>query len=201
MKVILIKIDQYEKIPYEYFLTNTPSRVAKSNSLKNEEDKKRCLLAGYLIHKYAKLEDRDIYLTSYGKPMSNTGLYFNISHSSDYVCLAIDSKPIGVDIEHIEEKHVEVSPVVLTKNEIDYIKSNTVESFHIIWTIKESIMKLTGLGLNLNPRSIDVLPLLQGKSIDWNGQSVYSKSIKIDEYVLSVSSTDPIDKIETETVK
>lgn len=53
-----------------------------------------------------------------------------------------------------------------TVNEYNYIKtsSNWVESFFLLWTIKEAYSKATGKGLNTNMKQIEIIPNINAKN-------------------------------------
>ncbi|MGM1428278.1 4'-phosphopantetheinyl transferase family protein [Sphingobacterium lactis] len=96
---------------------------------------------------------------SYNKPYLN-GLNFNISHSKNKVVCAISKKfEVGIDIESI--KRMDCYPVecCFTKSEIDYINSskNACIDFYKLWCRKEAAIKADGRGLNIDPRSFEVI--------------------------------------------
>lgn len=65
--------------------------------------------------------------------------------------------------------------------------------FHVLWTQKESIMKLFGLGMQLEPRSFDVCALQEGKPARVLGQDVRVTTQVLSGspgYVLSVACLD-----------
>ena len=90
-------------------------RKRKVWQCKNLEDKKRSLLAGYLIREGAKEwrtkegglqgDAKPLFLSyvysEYGKPYlrGEKNLYFNISHSKNYVVCAFSDREVGIDIQ------------------------------------------------------------------------------------------------------
>ncbi|MCL1904342.1 MAG: 4'-phosphopantetheinyl transferase superfamily protein [Oscillospiraceae bacterium] len=133
------------------------------------EDKARSLVAGLLLRRVCGItDDEQIVFGKNGKPYlrSNGGrskqdkVYFNISHSGDYVILAIADREIGVDIEQIAPYSNAIAHRCFTPAEQEWLKQKGDDkSFFRLWTAKESVMKATGLGFALSPNSFCVLPL------------------------------------------
>jgi len=75
---------------------------------------------------------------------------FNLSHSGDYVVLAISDKPVGVDIEKIKPIDINLAYECFHDQELAYLfsdRSEQLERFFRLWTLKESYIKATGDGL------------------------------------------------------
>lgn len=87
-------------------------------------------------------------------------LRFNLSHSGDYVAVAISAEQVGVDLEQWEGS----LPVIeLAEHEFRPDESAAISEsaephllFYRLWTAKEAVMKCTGFGLSLPPASIIV---------------------------------------------
>ena len=100
-----------------------------------------------------------------GKPfIPSHSIYFNISHSADTAVFAITrSGEIGVDVEMFDRK-VEIDDLsrhYYTEGEqsaLAALRETTArrELFFWLWTAKEARMKVTGEGLALDPRHIDI---------------------------------------------
>ena len=104
---------------------------------------------------FALKEERvssNIIKNEFGKPyLENNELFFNVSHTNDYVLFAISKDEIGVDVEDLNRYKN-------NKSKLDRIKSRICNSFDFeeekkgssiirIWTIKEAFLKCIGLGL------------------------------------------------------
>jgi 4'-phosphopantetheinyl transferase len=106
----------------------------------------------------------DIQYNNYGKPMivGYKDIYFNISHSTDFVIVVFDKYPIGIDIEYnLKFDDTLISKVFFTTNEIIYLNSLSSEikrqEFFKIWTYKEAYIKAIGKGMSADPSSIDIM--------------------------------------------
>lgn len=73
-------------------------------------------------------------------------VYFNISHSGDYVMAAVSDRPIGVDVEFKEDKDFRVTKRMFSDGEREYIGDNQ-KRFRDVWTVKEAFLKCTGDGI------------------------------------------------------
>lgn len=82
-----------------------------------------------------------------------TSFCFNISHSSDYIIIAItNALPVGIDIERLNPSFLfkDIVNDYFTKEEQAYIfvdKDKALEAFFYLWTRKEAYLKYTSEGL------------------------------------------------------
>ena len=98
--------------------------------------------------------DYDIFYNEYGKPyIKNNPLYFNISHSSDYIVIIISDRECGIDIEKIRPINNNIIDRVCLDKEIDMIIDD--KSFTKIWTMKEAYSKYKGVGFSYGFKNID----------------------------------------------
>ncbi len=83
---------------------------------------------------------------------SDTSIHFNLSHSGNRILCALDTEPVGVDIERIQE--IKPGLVELTLSSCERKKYNLMSPeirlsyFFSIWTLKESYVKAMGTGLD-----------------------------------------------------
>ena len=89
-----------------------------------------------------------------GKPyFKNIPLYFNLSHSGEYVCCVLSEQEIGVDIQGRETAVKEgLAQRFFSKEEVQCMEQCDSEQlrqdlFYRLWTRKEAYGKLTGKGL------------------------------------------------------
>ena len=94
--------------------------------------------------------DYEIAYNSQGKPYfsSNCEIFFNISHSSNYVACVIGTRPVGIDIEKTREGRQNLAKRFFDISEAEWIKEcDSDERFFRIWTLKEAYGKATGQGV------------------------------------------------------
>lgn len=118
------------------------------------------LLYALKVHFNKTHTDIIIDLNTYGKPyITNlSGIYFNISHSDEWVICAIHTKELGADIEKINNIDESIFEHILSKEENKYIfnKLNKQEIFFEYWCVKESYYKFVGKGIDSDMCMIDV---------------------------------------------
>ena len=94
--------------------------------------------------------DYEIAYNSQGKPyfLLFREIFFNISHSSNYVVCAIGDKPVGIDIEGGRKGRQNLARRFFDRAESDWIEeAESDERFFRIWTLKEAYGKATGFGV------------------------------------------------------
>ena len=90
-------------------------------------------------------------------------LYFNLSHSRQWVIYAFSHSPhIGIDIEymHKDRKTLDIAERYFTPGEIERIKQaqDSQAAFYHYWTHKEAFIKATGKGLAQSLKSFEIEP-------------------------------------------
>ena len=143
------------------------SKVLRCN---NKQEKRRVLLAGWLLRKaiesvgldYEKVE---ISRTEKGKPylVSYPEYYISLSHSGIYAICVIADAPVGVDVEGQErrlllsdntERLETVARKCLTTEEYEHFctvdETRRRDFFLRMWTRKEAVSKAEGLGLGMD---------------------------------------------------
>ena len=141
------------------------ARQGKIDFYRFEKDKK--LSAGaYLLLKKLLCEKNitnPIFETGkYGKAyISNyEDIYFNLSHSGKLVLCAISDMEVGADVEYIDDKiDLNIAQQYFYNSEYKSIMNaeNKSDEFFKYWVLKESYMKYTGLGMNLELNSFEII--------------------------------------------
>ena len=152
-----IYIGNISDFSLDFLINNsTPSRIKYSDRFKYEDDSKRSLLAGILlnygIYMYTDCRRKyDIEYDEYSCPfvsdLPDRDYQFSISHSDSYVVCCIDSASCGIDIEKIKPGCLQIAQRFFADEEKSLILSDN--DFYIYWTLKECLMKSTGLGMKL----------------------------------------------------
>ncbi len=83
-----------------------------------------------------------------GKPVLEgyPDICFSLSHCREAVACALNDQPVGIDIESIGHYDEEVAVHVMSEKELQEIKASSMPeaAFTRLWTMKESLYKLTG---------------------------------------------------------
>ena len=103
---------------------------------------------------------------------------FNISHSEDLVMVAVSENRIGCDIEKMTDIDLDIVKKFFFREEYEDIAAlpDSEERnglFFRYWTLKESFMKVTGLGMKL---PLDSFSIIIGKNGTAVRQNVDSKN-------------------------
>lgn len=153
----------------------TLEKIDSYGSLKN---KQRKLIGEMLAFKGLEecfgLSKEDIVFTygEKGKPMlrDSVDMFFNISHSGDWVVCAVSDKEVGLDIELIKDAKMKVANRFFSPSEIEVLDSLDGEAqnvqFFTLWTAKESYLKYLGTGLTKALNSFDVVINSEGVFVD-----------------------------------
>lgn len=144
------------------YLNLSPSRKARIDRYKRQEDRRRSICGELLIKKILtdeyKIKNPVIECDEKGKPYVLGGkIHISISHSGDRVFCAADSKPIGVDIEEIKPINLKIAEKIATDEELEFIGED-INNFYEVWTAKEAYFKLKG-GKTANFKTFSILNL------------------------------------------
>lgn len=95
-----------------------------------------------------------------------TPLEFSISHCKKGILVAIDTQPIGVDIESVRRVDEALVQHTMNSREVEEIHAsdNPDMAFTRLWTQKEAVLKQRGTGINCDLRNVltdNQLPHLQ----------------------------------------
>lgn len=159
----------------------TPERKAKALRFRRLEDQSRGVAAGlleaYSITAGLGLDRKGIHIGQgeQGKPylLSEPDRHYNISHAGKQIVCGIGAVPIGIDVEMTSKYNERIIQRFFHQEEIEDIFSFPEELrpdvFAQYWTMKESFMKLCGLGFSLplssfrtNRRNgeVEILPVI-----------------------------------------
>lgn len=137
-------------------------RRQKVDGFRMMKDKRLSLAAGILFNQGLKeygLSRDTVQLAEgeNGKPylLDYPDIYFNISHSEQKVLVVFSDVEIGCDIEYLASmKDLGVAERFFCQSEYAYLleqeKGEQAAAFYRLWTLKESFLKATGLGLKLS---------------------------------------------------
>ncbi len=130
------------------------SRIALKDSLRWYVQNKSGKLT-YPIEYFIKYDD-------YGKPYvygfaETEGLEISLAHKNGASVSIVSEKPIGIDIETIEERTKDFLEISFTPYELELIKDRDIAEWSTrLWVAKEAYGKMLGLGLQGNPKRYEV---------------------------------------------
>lgn len=177
-------VDPAKLIP-EYSSKIDPERLQKVMRTKADSAKVRSLIAGYLLQVGVKryleesragsaetldpLSDAEAVLplryryTDQGKPYlaDYPDLYFNLSHSGNVAACAVADCEVGMDVQVYGKGREAVAKRFFTGQEQEMLQRAKEEGrfeevFFSLWSIKESYLKYTGLGMKMGLDSFDI---------------------------------------------
>ena len=136
----------------------------------------------------------DLQVDEFGKPFLNNFEYkLSISHSGNRVAVILSDREVGIDIQHISTKILDLYSRFASKEEIEYLQEpNEIEKMFVVWCGKEALYKLYG------KKKLDFRQNLAIDKFDWETEGVakghiikgpYHKDLpvhyqKMDDYLL-----------------
>lgn len=151
----------------------SPARREKALRYKDKDSLKACVLGELLIRKMLDelgiTNDISYGFKEHGKPYLKgmDDVHFNISHSKDMVICVADNKEIGCDIQHTTDMdYINIAKRFLHEEEVESVCSLKEanlqkDEFYRIWVLKESYVKMTGMGLIQDFNSFSVMNALK----------------------------------------
>ena len=106
-----------------------------------------------------------------GKPVLKDGtLHFSLSHSGPFALCALDSAPVGVDIQTVRPRRPALLRRVCAPEELAWLegRGDLWSAFALLWALKESRVKESGRGLT-SPISAISIPLPAKGSVQLDG--------------------------------
>lgn len=132
-------------------------RIDKIEKSKSEKNQMESITAGLLLE-YALQErgisgkDLTFLKNEEGKPYLKEypEICYNLSHSGDYVALAVDEQPVGIDIEKPRKDKQKLVRRFFSEEEAKALEEQWSDAlFTKLWTRKESFIKAVGLGMRM----------------------------------------------------
>ena len=195
MKLYLTNINE---ITMEHMPLISPERAKKASRYRFPADKKRCIAGGLLLRRF--LGDNAIFTDEFGKPRAESGVCFNLSHSGDWVMLAVGEKEIGCDIEQLRQTDaLRMGRVVYTDAELELLRGSRdrLGCFYALWTKKEALLKCMGKGFHRAAKTVEVT----GDLFAEDGDVFYFKTMAFSDYTVSVCTKNTPAVFKTERVR
>lgn len=169
--------DNEKDIPYFSSLLSE-DECQKANNFRFYKDKTNFIIARgilrCLLGRYLGLSPQEIEIVYglWGKPcIPHHPLYFNLSHSQDYVLYAItQGYEVGIDIEYISPtlNVEEMALNILSFQELAFwkkvIPEDKIRTFFKLWVCKEAFLKASGKGWYSQQQALppEVLEIIRG---------------------------------------
>jgi 4'-phosphopantetheinyl transferase len=146
-------------------------------SYRKTADRLHCLVGWLLLARFLGSDDRldesRLEYSPYGKPFLRNGPEFSLSHCGDFVLLAVGDAPVGADIEQWrDEDHMSLARTAFHPDELAVLDAAGMpRQFYELWVLKESYLKMRGLGLGQNPAAFclrgarDSVPSVGGEDL------------------------------------
>jgi 4'-phosphopantetheinyl transferase len=185
-----VQVWKFPAIPTALALLTSSEKII-AGRFRFESDRNRFVVGRqalrFLLSKYLSVNPLDIsILAERGqKPFignTSSGIHFNISHSGEWVLIALGRHELGIDLEKINpefdfdkllENHFSEAEQTFI-----YAAADQVAAFYFLWTRKEALTKAWGTGLQ---ESLKEVPALNADS-SLNQQQ---KSWKLESFHLS----------------
>ena len=177
-------------------------RWKKMQSIKEKNDKMRSLASAYLLNTMCEkigINSPEYGCKEKGKPYlkGHEEIAFNISHSGDYAVLVYNMQGVnGIDIQQIRTLKEGMKKRILNQNEV-VPDGFTIEEENVylnrIWCIKESYVKMTGEGLALDFRRIQIDFLEHQILEDGIVKGYFKEDMSLPGYVMAVCNAEAFD--------
>lgn len=189
-KVHIYYVKHTEKLDdsvYKHMLSHLSEPLQEEIKAYKHEESAQASLLGKILLLYALKQlhfDKTLHDIEVGykdRPFINEDFDFNITHSGEYVLVAITKfAKVGIDIEKHRQIDVMMFRKYFDKNEWEEIKSAPVQrlKFFELWSMKECAIKCDGRGvevLGVTHKNYD------SETINCDGKLFYYKQINIDE--------------------
>lgn len=140
------------------------SRSQKLFEIHNRKERMRHIFAGLLL-RYAFLQEGygidawqqvEIVEGIYGKPYlkAYSTFQYSLSHSGEWVACAVDTMPVGIDIQEMKSWKMTLAKRFFHEQEYNRLlalqesdMNRQTREFYSMWTAKESAVKWSGRGI------------------------------------------------------
>ena len=177
------------------------NEISRADRFRKADDRQRFVtgrgMLRYLLGQILDINPGEVELTEEQnrKPVlsskNKTPVHFNVSHSGDWILIAIAAGPVGVDIEKIEPGFASQEIQSQFFSEIEREFADNPAEFYTVWTRKEALAKAFGQGIGEQLKSFpgmngthDIGALSPAFSIDWTVVSFRMN----EHYLVSVAS-------------
>lgn len=145
---------RYASLPLNKRKDYLASRIALKDSLRSYVQDNRNRVT-YPIEFFIKYDDNGK-PSVYGMDETN-GLEISLAHKGVTSVSIVSEKPVGIDIETIEERTKDFLDISFTSHELELLKDRDIAEWSTrLWVAKEAYGKMLGVGLQGNPKRYEV---------------------------------------------
>jgi len=119
------------------------SSISKLDLIKSSSQRKQFLGVQNLL-KLHNVNNGSLFYDKNGKPHLSNNKFISISHSFDYCGVIVSDVKVGLDIEKLRPKILNISKKFISESDWNLIKLSSVENVTKVWTIKEAVFKAFG---------------------------------------------------------
>ena len=119
------------------------SSISKLDLIKSSSQRKQFLGVQNLL-KLHKINNGSLFYDKNGKPHLSNNKFISISHSFEYCGVIVSDVKVGLDIEKLRPKILNISKKFISESDWNLIKLSSVENVTKVWTIKEAVFKAFG---------------------------------------------------------
>ena len=157
-------------------------------------DQARAVLAAAVRAGWGMEELPEIRREAQGKPYFPQAprRQFNLSHSGALVLCALDSRPVGADIQIVKRWREGLPRRVCSGAELAWLEgqADRWRAFTLLWAMKESRVKYTGSGLRRQISSITVPLPRAGESL-WELEGLWFRGYEGEDWMGAVCGLAP----------
>ena len=119
------------------------SSISKLDLIKSSIQRKQFLGVQNLL-KLHNVNNGSLFYDKSGKPHLSNNKFISISHSFEYCGVIVSDVKVGLDIEKLRPKILNISKKFISESDWNLIKLSSVENVTKVWTIKEAVFKAFG---------------------------------------------------------
>ena len=119
------------------------SSISKLDLIKSSSQRKQFLGVQNLL-KLHNINNDSLFYDKNGKPHLSNNKFISISHSFEYCGVIVADVKVGLDIEKLRPKILNISKKFISESDWNLIKLSSVENVTKVWTIKEAVFKAFG---------------------------------------------------------
>ena len=174
-------------------------RFKSSSVRRNQERYISYCIKKFIVKKFLKIADENISfgINDKGRPFLKNfrDFDFNVSHSNGYIAVIFSKyTKVGIDIEFLSNHRNTdaIAKKFFSTNENFWLHrlSSKKEDFYILWTLKESILKMNGKGISCSGFMKYPFKFYDGKVYLMDSSSeIFFQTFIYNKHIISICSS------------